>query len=229
MLEREERAAVAHLNDLRDHDPSRPVGRPREEPVYDLPYTVDQLADMARTDNPMLDALQAKILHEDLALQLAEKNRMPDYGIFASVYPRGSLPAMVAAGVSITLPIYQGDKQSELVKEAVHNLDGAKADFDAEWRSLRAWLEEYYAMTEEARDLIKLYDSSMIPQSEFAIRASLAGYQAGRVDFMTVIANIVSLKQYETERARRLSEFHKSVAEVEMLLGRPMNEEEVSP
>lgn len=224
MLEREEHAAIGHINDLRDYEPTRPFGRPHEEPPYDLGKSVEDLAAMAKERSPALDGIRAMIMHEDAARRLAEANRAPDYGVFAGVFPRGELPAMWSAGVSITLPIYQGEKQSEQVKEAEANVEAARAEYDAHSRGMRAELEELYAMTDEARDLVKLYDSSMIPQSEFAIRASLAGYQAGRVDFMTVIANMVALKQYETERARRLADFHRSVAEMEVMTGRTTGE-----
>lgn len=226
MLEAERRGAVATLNALLDRPPDVPFGRPVEASTHDLPG-LGEMESWARDSCPVIVGLQYRVMHEEAAVRLAEAERRPDWGVMGGVMPRGSLPTMFRVGIKITLPIRQRDRQDEWVREARANLEAAEQGLEGHWRAIRSRMEEAVARAESARDLVALYDSSIIPQASLALRSSLAGYQVGRVDFMTVVANVVALRQYEVERARRLAEFHQAVAELESIVARPLRPKEV--
>lgn len=221
MLERERRTVVAELNALLDRPPDVAVGRPREAVVHDLP-DLARLDAVARDSCPILAALRHVVEREDAAMRLAEAERRPDWGIMGGFFPRGALEPMWSLGFKLTLPIRQGERQDEWVREARANLEAAREGLEGHWREIRAKMEDFVAGAEAARDLVRLYDSSLVPQASLALRSSLSGYQSGRVDFMTVVANVVALRQYEVERARRLSEFHQAVAGLEAVVAQPL-------
>ncbi|MBL4888864.1 MAG: TolC family protein [Candidatus Lindowbacteria bacterium] len=221
MLVQERIGMAAELNAQLNRAPEVVIGTPGEQPIHTLP-AMTEMEKIARTSCPLIVALQHVVMHEEAAVRLAEAERLPDWGVTGGVMPRGSLPTMWTIGFKISLPVRQGERQDEWVRGAEANLQGARHKLEAHWREVNARMFSLNATTESARDLVTLYDLSIIPQASLALRSSISSYQVGRADFMTVMSNVVSLRQYEVERARRLAEFHQAVAEIEGILAEPI-------
>lgn len=220
MLEREERGEAAMLNALLDRDPATPLPRPSTRPVGDISLSVEDMAVLARDSCPLIVGMQHMLMHHEAQVRLAQAERLPDWGVEAGVLPRGDLPTMWSLGFKITLPIRQSERQDEWVREARAELRGAENDLEAHWRDVRARIEDLAAQAEAARDLVRLYDSAIVPQAELAVLSAIPSYESGRIDFATVTMSIVSLRQNEVERVRRRAEFHQAVAELEALVAR---------
>src|SRR2546430_4217857 len=76
----------------------------------------------------------------------------------------------------------------------------------AELLSLRhetvARIIETRARAEEDRNLARLYRTSIVPQAQAAVQTSLASYRVGRLSFMQLIDNQMTVNQYQTETYR---------------------------
>lgn len=82
-----------------------------------------------------------------------------------------------------------------------------------------AELTELRAQAERARNLSRLYASSVLPQARSAVESSLSAYQVGEVDYMTLVANEMTVNRYQIENVRLTAEYHQAVAQVEALVG----------
>ena len=70
------------------------------------------------------------------------------------------------------------------------------------------------------QNLIRLYRGSVVPQARAAVQASLSSYRVGRVTFMTLVDNQMTVNRYETETYRLLADCYEAVGELEALVGR---------
>jgi len=98
------------------------------------------------------------------------------------------------------------------VSSAVHSLQNVKETLFAEIRSA-------YLDVTTAEGLLNLYKTGIIPQSSSALESSMASYSVGKVDFLTVVTNVITLLEYELGYYEKLVEYEKGIAKLEVLTG----------
>ena len=84
---------------------------------------------------------------------------------------------------------------------------------------LRAKLARLDGALERDRAQLALYARSILPQARASLASANAGYQAGRVEFATLIDAQALLFNYETDYYRTLTDFAKTLAELEEQTG----------
>lgn len=95
---------------------------------------------------------------------------------------------------------------------AVSELAAMRAD-------TRGALGERYADLVRARRLAALYRNTIIPQARAAVSSALAAYRVGKVDFMTLLDNQMTVNKYRQEVLALQAEEGRAWAELEMLTG----------
>ena len=78
--------------------------------------------------------------------------------------------------------------------------------------------EEYLAGT-TSRRLADLYSDSVLPQARLSLESSLASYQVGRVDFLSVLTNFVTVLSYEINYEEQNARYLQALARLEPLTG----------
>jgi outer membrane protein TolC len=68
--------------------------------------------------------------------------------------------------------------------------------------------------------LINLYQDGIVPQATHTLNSSLASYQVGTVDFLTLLTNLLTLFRYELEYYRVLTDYEKNLANLELAMGK---------
>jgi outer membrane protein TolC len=95
---------------------------------------------------------------------------------------------------------------------------------EAELSNLRnetvARILETRARAAQDRNLVALYRSSVLPQGRAAVQAALSGYRVGRVTFMQLVDNQMTVNRYEVESFRLLADYHQAIGELSALVGR---------
>ncbi len=61
----------------------------------------------------------------------------------------------------------------------------------------------------------------MVPQSELALKSSLASYEGGEVDFLTVLSNFTTIRDYQMNYYEQRAEYLKALSGLEELAGVP--------
>ena len=54
-----------------------------------------------------------------------------------------------------------------------------------------------YTLAATSRKLIELYEKSVIPGAQLALESSMAGYQTGTLDFLSLFSNFMNVVEYE--------------------------------
>jgi len=70
--------------------------------------------------------------------------------------------------------------------------------------------------------LARLYRETVLPQARLALESSMASYQTGRVDFLSVLTNFGTVLEYEMTYFDELASFHTAVIRLEEMTGTPL-------
>jgi cobalt-zinc-cadmium efflux system outer membrane protein len=200
--------------------PSRtPVGIPEPIQKSELRYSLEELEELARKSFPMLKMQEREIARNQYAVELADKEFYPDFSFGFTYFNREDMPEMYGLMVSAKIPLYFWRKQRPELEAARLNLVGAERQHDSTASSLHYKLGEAHISAVQAERLIQLYSKGVIPQATLSLESSIAGYQVGNVDFLTLIDNLVTLLEYELKYHESLTDFQKALARLEPLVG----------
>jgi outer membrane protein, heavy metal efflux system len=127
------------------------------------------------------------------------------------------LPDMWQFRVDMKVPLYFWRKQRLGVTESELKLSQAKHDTEAVKQSLNAELGSQYSQAKTARELLQLYSQRIANEAAATLESSLVSYQAGKVDFLTVLNNLVTVRQYKLRYQEELTKYQKALARLEEL------------
>jgi outer membrane protein, heavy metal efflux system len=119
--------------------------------------------------------------------------------------------------VQINVPLFYWRKQRFQVEEAGLQMTESQRSYQAAQQELSYRLRERYLAAQTSHKLMELYSKQVVPQSELALESSLASYKAGGVDFLTVLSNLASIRDYQVNYYEQQSEYLKALAALEEL------------
>jgi outer membrane protein TolC len=67
---------------------------------------------------------------------------------------------------------------------------------------------------------IQLIEQGILPQARQSLESALAGYTVDKVDFLTLLSNQVTLFKWQIKYHRELTDYEKTLAEVEHSAGK---------
>ena len=237
-------ATLAQLNAVLDRESTTPVSAPRIPPrlaraaiadsageirfvsaligarAADSPLPLLQtLQEVAVRHNAMLRAQRATIAAQAARVELAQKAHLPDFDITLSYGQRDRLSDMVTALVSVPIPLQKGRKQDAFVAESRADLAAAEAEHRERSNAVRSEVARLHAELERDRAHLALYAKAILPQGSAAFTAAAAGYSVGRSDLLSLLDAQATLFTYETTYARILTDFARTLVELERIVG----------
>jgi len=186
-LHSEERVLASNLNHMRgmDDESSIPVTPFPEHLPARVPAPI--WMDRAEQESPELQGARLGVQQAERSLDLAKRDRLPDFAVSAGLMPRGSLDPMWQVGVSISLPLWSRQKQQRAVAEQEIRRRAQGSEADSVRHLLAQRIQEREAQLDAALDTIQLYKEGLLVQSEASFQASLAQYEVGRSSFLSVL------------------------------------------
>ncbi len=188
----------------------------------ELAASLDKLLAGARTHAPMLAREQKMVERNDLASALARKSVLPDYAVSGGYFNQGGMPPMWQFRVDFKLPAWYRTKQNAEITEKAFAATEARHTYEAAGVSLEARIREQYSVATTARKLIDLYGKSVIPGSQLALESSMASYETGTLDFLSLYSNFMNVVEYELMVHEEVMQFHVALARLEELTGMPL-------
>jgi len=194
-LEAEERTRVQAVNRLRAHPLDEPFPTSVSVATQALPGLPAQEAALADAERRSPELLVARLQAERATQQVAvaRRDRYPDLALTAAIMPRGSLEPMWAAGISMTLPIFSGSKQSRAVAEGEARAAASDGGAEAVLQVLRLRVQERLAQLANLLESAALYREGLIVQSQATADSTLGQYRVGRVTFASVLEAIAGV------------------------------------
>lgn len=221
-FERRQEGLQATLNGLLNRPPFAPLGAP--EPLQKSLFTLalESVRKIALEQSPELKSAEFLIARSELNLSLAQREYYPDL-VFKGAYVNKAarLPEW-EVGVGVKVPLYFWRKQRYGVQEAAESAGEARSTRQNVMQTLLARIKDFYVQARTAEQLVTLYQTTIIPQSHLSLESASAGYTVGKVDFLTLLNNIIVLREAELSSEEQLAEFEKSVAQLEEIVGAPL-------
>lgn len=209
----------AQINALLNRSPETPIGRPAQLRSVSLPFSFEQLKEMATENFPLLKRDRRMIDSRAFALKLAEKELYPDFGITFLYHNRGALADYWTIGGTAKIPLYFSRKQRRGIEEAGAELAAARERYSNNVALLLFKLKDLYLRATTSDRLARLYGEAIIPQETLALEATTASYETGKVDFLSVIDSAIKLLNDELTYYEHLTKYLKALAELEPLIG----------
>jgi outer membrane protein TolC len=219
LLEQTRQTLVAQLNSLRDAPVDAPLGSLLEVRPSTLALSFDDLLAAAQASFPALKRQQALVEANRFAVELARKEVRPNFTLGYTYMQRAGLPDMYGITFSTSLPLFHRAKQDQAVAEAAANLESERRMEASERAGLRYRVKQEYLQAQAADQLLKLYAQGIVPQSTLALESSLASYETGTTDFLTVLSNFTTVLDYELGYCQQLATHEKALARLEELTG----------
>jgi len=173
--------------------------------------------------NPDVARWQSELAQRRAALAVEKSRRVPDLTVGGGIsrFHAEDDNAFVMS-VSIPLPLF--DRNQGAVREAAANL--AKAEHERHAAELQANLSladacEALASAHTEATTLK---QSVLPAAQSAFDAADEGFRQGKFDYLEVLDAQRTLVESKGQYIAALAEYHKSVAEVERLIGQGLNQ-----
>jgi outer membrane protein, heavy metal efflux system len=221
VLEQKKLSGNSEINALLNRPPDATLGLP--EKVSTLPplESFESLRARALEASPLLRSQQAVIDGRELNVQSARKAYYPDFDVMSGYYNQGSMKPMWEFKVQLNIPLYFRNKQRYGLEEAGATLAEAQRTYRNGQQWLLFRLRDRYVAAQAALKLMDLYSQQVEPQSEFALQSSLAGYEGGSSDFLTVLSNFNTIRDYQMNYLEQRAEYLKALSGLEELMGAP--------
>jgi cobalt-zinc-cadmium efflux system outer membrane protein len=223
-LQQDRDTAEAELNALLNRRPGTPLDRPADIESAPLNMTLEQLLAAASEEAPALRRGQKMIERSELAVNLARRDFHSDTTLSAGYFNMGGMPAMYEVRVEIPVHLHTSEKQKPALDQQVHLLSEARRNLEAAGQSLQFRIREQYLTARTAWKLMQLYADTILPQSGLTIESSLAGYQTGGADLLTVLSNVTVRIDAEERYHEQKMMYAVALAKLEELTGVSLEE-----
>jgi len=219
-LEQQRATAQARLNTLLARDPDSPLP-PAAEVTGPSPlnYSLDELYKLARENDPEYQRMQKMVERNQLAMNLAHKDYLPDLSVGYMYEQRPAMPDMHGFTFTMNIPVFYKSKQREEVRQAKEEELSASSARDNRKNELYFDLKQNYLAAKASENLLKLFSQGVVPQSSLALESSMSAYEVGNVDFLTLIGNFTTVLNYQTDYYRELANYQTSLARIKALTG----------
>jgi cobalt-zinc-cadmium efflux system outer membrane protein len=219
----------AKLNTLLNRSITEPVGQPAEPVLTPLALQYGDLEKFATEQRPELRALKASIGKSEKAIELAERNgKYPDFmvGLQYWVAPDQETKHMYTPMLSLTIPFspWTRGKHDYEVQEALAEKQMAQSNLSAMKNLALLEVRENLAKVEASGKSVSIYRDGLLPQADQSFQSTVAAYQAGTVNFMTLLDAQRTIRDLRMGYYKTLVEYEHSMADLERAVGKKLSQ-----
>ena len=230
MLNQSKRTLKARINTLLHQPPFAPLGDPAEVMPEKFSADPEELVKSAARNRPLLQSMKKMVERNRAGLRLAEKDYYPDFDFKLAYGQRDDGPMsrradMVTAMVGINLPLWYKAKQERKVAESQKDIQWAKDQLAAMTNEIRFMISDKLTEIERVEKQMELLITGIIPLATLSLDSAMSSYRVNKVDFITVLDSLMTLFKYEIQYYRLLTDSRKSIAEIEIAVGKSSVEE----
>ncbi len=223
-LDQEENVLKAEVNALLDRAPGAPLGRPADYPKATPRYSLEELVARAAEQSPLVGRERAEVEKNTLALNLARRDYYPDFSLMGGYWNYGSFPSMYEMRVEVKVPLYFWRKQRYAVKEQAAAVSQARHQYEATTQALNFRVQQDYLAAKTSERLAALYEKGVLPQATLTLESAIASYEVGAVDFLTLLADLITVLDTQLNYHEEMAAYHKALARLEEATGLRLTE-----
>ena len=220
-VRQEQATREGELNALLARPTTASVGRPDDLQLTPFDLTLDALIAASAEHAPMLRRDQIMIDRSQLAVDAARREYKPDFAVTGGYYYMGAMPPMYEFRFDVKVPLRRA-RRAAAVAEQLSTVEQARMTYHSTRLGLQGRVQEDYQMASTSVRLARLYRDTVLPQARLALESSMASYQTGAVDFLSVLTNFGTVLEYEMTYFDELATYHTAVSRLEEMTGTPL-------
>lgn len=222
LLDQRRQIAQADLNILMNRNPRANVEIDKDLESRAVKVTLDELSDMAKAGRPRLRAFKYAVEKGREAYLLAWNEFLPDFSVRYEQMIVDGRGEEWSGMLGLSVPIWFWTKQAQGVTEMKSELEMFRAEYNTMENMALFDVKDSYARVESRKTLVEIYETSFIPQAEQAFKASLAGYEAGQVDFLDLLDSQRMLLEIKLDYYMTVAQLEAAKADLEKAVGRDL-------
>jgi outer membrane protein TolC len=230
-FEKDIEVAQAHLDTLLGRDPHEPINvRGDYGTAIALPSleTLERAALQSRPDLVQAHAAADKSRKQQA---LSWKAFSPDFTVSAGymLMPRGSeFRNNYMIEGSINLPWLNRRKHDAEIAETTAMVTEKDAEVDAMGNAAFGQIQEALVQTKAAQKLVSIYERSLRPQAEATLHSTVIAYENDRTEFLDLLDSQMTVIDLDLAYFQALADFEARLADLELAIGKPVDQVEKS-
>ncbi len=215
----ERRQAAARLNAVLARPADAPLAdaeAPRDIPARALDFAA--LTKSAGERSPQLAVQAAQLASATRNADLVRASRWPDLTFGVAGIQRGTRLTEYELMLEMNIP-WQRDVIRANESEAIAMKSAVEARRDAVAAQLQGELGENWAALDALREQAAILRDTLLPQAQLTFDSALSAYQAGRVDFGTLLDAQRQIRRTRLDLLKVQLEQQMRLAEIERIVG----------
>ena len=222
---------ITRLNGLLNRPPQAALGEITPPPLQPLTYSLQDLYQLAAGHQEDIRIAEEGVSRAEAQVDLARYQYLPDFNVglfYASIgdpdtpqRPPESGKDALGVRLGLTLPLWIGKNQGR-VNQAHAERARAEAMRQGRINASRTDIHVAYFRLQNARRLVELYQTDLLPQAASALETTEAWFREGYAQFTDLIEAQSTWYNFQLTLARAQSDYGKHVARLEELVGRPL-------
>lgn len=232
ILKQQQATLSLTLNSLMGNPTDSTIYEPADFELPEVELNLDELYSLGMTYRDELKSAYHIIKKHETAIKLARRDYLPDFTIGANLIKIGEREDLmetqipppddgkdaVSVSLGINIPIWFGRTRAHiretkyLKRAAEFNLEKIKETIELEIR------DRYLKLTTD-RELIQLYETSLIPQAEHSLQSSESAYASGKLTYLELLDSERTLLEVSQAFHRLQADYMKDLAELERAIG----------
>jgi outer membrane protein TolC len=231
LLDELELTEITRLNGLLNRPPQAALGEIVPPPAQPLPYSLEELYHLAAAHQEDIRIAAQGVDRAEARLDLARHQYLPDFNVglfYASIGDPATPQRPPEAGkdalgvrLGLTLPLWVGKNQGR-VNQAHAERARAEAVRQGSINASRTDIHVAYFRLQNARRLVELYQTDLLPQAASALETTEAWFREGYAEFADLIEAQSTWYNFQLALARAQADHGKQSARLEALVGHPL-------
>jgi outer membrane protein TolC len=220
LLEQQITALAARINGMLARPSDTPVPATLAFDMEPVPASLAGLQDNIRDHNAAVQRDDRLVDRGQLAFSLARRDLLPDFALNVTTQKKvAGMPWMYGVDFMVKVPVYFQRKQRPMIAEAAAALESARHMRESTVTTVAARVAEEYVAATTSQRLVTLYTDSVLPQARLALESSLASYQVGAVDFLTLLNKFSMVPTPELTYQYPRTRLRQALVRLEALVG----------
>jgi outer membrane protein TolC len=228
VLEQKRKTAMARLNTLLNRPVHLPFPGTADVRQTRLNLEFEELKDIAEENRPLLIRLRHLIERNQLLYRLAKREYYPDFDLGISYGQRDESLRQdwvdfFSTSITINIPLWYKTKESAKVAQEKANIKMAEQQYNTLRNEVLFQIKDTLAEIKRYEEEIELFRTGLIPQASLSLESAIAGYKVNKVDFLTLLNNLITLYNYKIKYYEAIINHEKRLAELEAIIGKRLS------
>jgi outer membrane protein TolC len=189
-LQKEKKVAESMINTILSRPANAPLGTVPDVEHESPEWTFEQLQPLAVEARPELKAMNFNIAMNRAEVSAARREYFPDLMAKLTYKDMANTKddfwsAMV--GISIPLAPWSSGRYTSKVEENELNVKSAEGEYSNMKNMVLYEVQQSLVSVQTNQNLVRLYQTTVIPQAEQTLQSTTASYQTGKTEFLMLI------------------------------------------